>query len=344
MAQPPDYVQAFDFGDFATSNPTSPLPGASVDTELVNIATSINAINDNIALIQRDDGELKNLSVGIEQLDASVAALIAATGGTARGAWVTATAYVVKDLVVQSNIAYICVTAHTAGTFSTDLAAGKWMSLTPEFTSFIATLLDDATAAAARTTLVLDTKPNVLTSTGVLSADELNTLTTDATIGAHTDLMPFVDASEANASNKGLVSSFLTNSITNATDTTPAVQTDYEVLIRKLSDGSLHKSLLSELGYLPAASFLTGTSLAYDPANLSDNTSATTTVTVTGAALGDFVGFISSSIDLQGITIDGEVSAANTVTVLLHNDTGGALNLGAMDLRAVVIPKSRFGF
>lgn len=50
----------------------------------------------------------------------------AATVPDWEGAWVTATAYVVNDLVYESGNTYICVEAHTSGTFSTDLAAGKW--------------------------------------------------------------------------------------------------------------------------------------------------------------------------------------------------------------------------
>ena len=41
-------------------------------------------------------------------------------------AWVTSTGYVLDDHVLQTNIIYVCVTAHTSGTFATDLAAGKW--------------------------------------------------------------------------------------------------------------------------------------------------------------------------------------------------------------------------
>ncbi len=43
-----------------------------------------------------------------------------------KGAWVTATAYVVNDLVEESGNTYIAVTAHTGGTFATDLSAAKW--------------------------------------------------------------------------------------------------------------------------------------------------------------------------------------------------------------------------
>ena len=41
-------------------------------------------------------------------------------------AWVTATAYAVGDYVLHSSVNYTCLTAHTSGTFATDLAAGKW--------------------------------------------------------------------------------------------------------------------------------------------------------------------------------------------------------------------------
>jgi len=48
------------------------------------------------------------------------------------GAWLTATAYTPSDIVASANAgaengnAYVCVQAHTSGTFATDLAAGKW--------------------------------------------------------------------------------------------------------------------------------------------------------------------------------------------------------------------------
>lgn len=44
-------------------------------------------------------------------------------------AWVTGTAYVVGDLRSNGGINYYCKVAHTAGTFATDLAAGKWYAL-----------------------------------------------------------------------------------------------------------------------------------------------------------------------------------------------------------------------
>jgi hypothetical protein len=76
-------------------------------------------------------------------------------------------------------------------------------------------------------------------------------------------------------------------------------------------------------------------SATYDPPNLADGAGATTTVTVTGAALGDFAR-ASFSLDLQGVTMTAWVSAADTVSVRFQNESGGALDLGSGALRVKV--------
>ena len=43
-----------------------------------------------------------------------------------RGDWVTATAYSLNDCVEYQGSGYVCISAHTSGTFATDLAASKW--------------------------------------------------------------------------------------------------------------------------------------------------------------------------------------------------------------------------
>ena len=44
-----------------------------------------------------------------------------------RGAWATGVVYGLKDVAVTGGIAYVAVIPHTAGTFATDLAAGRWV-------------------------------------------------------------------------------------------------------------------------------------------------------------------------------------------------------------------------
>lgn len=77
-------------------------------------------------------------------------------------------------------------------------------------------------------------------------------------------------------------------------------------------------------------------SKTHDFANVVDGARASTTVTVTGAALGDYVVGVSLSIDVAGGVLHGYVSAANTVTVVLLNETGADLNLASGTLRVRV--------
>jgi len=44
-------------------------------------------------------------------------------------AWATSTAYTVGDLRSNGGVNYYCTVAHTSGTFSTDLSAGRWYAL-----------------------------------------------------------------------------------------------------------------------------------------------------------------------------------------------------------------------
>lgn len=86
--------------------------------------------------------------------------------------------------------------------------------------------------------------------------------------------------------------------------------------------------------YVQLANILTG-SATYDPPSLADGAGTTTTVTVTGAAFGDFA-LASFSLDLQGITVSAYVSATNTVSVRFQNESGGTLDLASGTLRARV--------
>jgi len=76
-------------------------------------------------------------------------------------------------------------------------------------------------------------------------------------------------------------------------------------------------------------------SATYDPGNLVDGAGVTTTVAVTGAALGDHA-IASFSLDTQGVTLHAWVSAADVVSVRFQNETGGAINLASGTLRARV--------
>lgn len=96
--------------------------------------------------------------------------------------------------------------------------------------------------------------------------------------------------------------------------------------------GSVQNNWASSGVFRPQKLFYTGT---YDPASLNDGQRAETDVTVTGAALGDFAE-ASFSLDTQGIILDAQVTATNTVTVTFHNETGGTIDLGSGTLRVQV--------
>ena len=65
------------------------------------------------------------------RFDATGAVALDTLVGNYKGSWGTSTAYVVNDVVSTGSPAssYICLVAHTSGTFSTDLAASKWQVL-----------------------------------------------------------------------------------------------------------------------------------------------------------------------------------------------------------------------
>lgn len=51
--------------------------------------------------------------------------------GPAATAWAGTTVYAVGIRVTNGGLTYFCLIAHTSGTFATDLAAGKWLLVTP---------------------------------------------------------------------------------------------------------------------------------------------------------------------------------------------------------------------
>jgi hypothetical protein len=77
----------------------------------------------------------------------------------------------------------------------------------------------------------------------------------------------------------------------------------------------------------------------WDPGVISVSTTATETITYPGATLGDFV-LVSFSLSLAGMSISGYVSAANTVTAVITNNTSALVDLASGTLSALVF-KSR---
>jgi hypothetical protein len=77
-------------------------------------------------------------------------------------------------------------------------------------------------------------------------------------------------------------------------------------------------------------------SAAFTPGAITTGSIVNTTVTVTGAGLGDFA-IGSFNLDLQGIILKVYVSGANTVTVSFQNNTGGTVTLAAGTINVKLI-------
>lgn len=81
---------------------------------------------------------------------------------------------------------------------------------------------------------------------------------------------------------------------------------------------------------------LTSVTATVDPPSLASGAVSTiATLTVTGAALGDFVKE-SFSLDLQGVRLAAWVSAADTVKYQFSNPTAGTIDLGSGTLKVRV--------
>ncbi len=80
---------------------------------------------------------------------------------------------------------------------------------------------------------------------------------------------------------------------------------------------------------------LSGTT-TWDPAAINNTATTSTTVTVTGAEVGDTVAVGFSQPVPGGALLAGSVTATNTVTVTLFNGTGSSLDLASGTLRADV--------
>lgn len=95
------------------------------------------------------------------------------------------------------------------------------------------------------------------------------------------------------------------------------------------------------------AQLLTATALTasvtHDFGSLVDGAGESVDVTVTGAALGDFVVGVSLGVDTTDATLTADVTAANTVTVRLQNESGATLNLASTTLRVWVMPRTNIG-
>jgi hypothetical protein len=172
MAQPTPYTTATNFASDERNNAggRSTVRTDRVDAELAAIQVTLRETLVNLALIQRDDGRLRDAAVELYNLTAACR-LALGTDINPRGLWATATAYVANDLIDRGGAGYICPVGmdHTSGDFATDYAAGKWQAF------------GSITTAAG----VLFTPPSTMTATDVQAAiEEIDTLARNTSLAA----------------------------------------------------------------------------------------------------------------------------------------------------------------
>ncbi|MBO4228024.1 hypothetical protein [Bradyrhizobium neotropicale] len=134
------YDRQTSFALFSAENPGEPHPGTTLDAEFNAVKVALDDTQQNLALIQDDDGALKRGSVGKAQFDASVS-----IGFGAPSQWESGRLYTADvDTVFYQSKFYIANTTHTSGgTF--DLS--KWDEIA-DFT--LAAIIEDGSITSAK--------------------------------------------------------------------------------------------------------------------------------------------------------------------------------------------------
>jgi hypothetical protein len=96
----------------------------STTVEFKETTTPANPPANSHKIYAKSDGSLYILnSAGTET------AIGTGSGGGGISQWITATNYATDDVVIESNLIYICINDHLSGTFATDLAANEWQAI-----------------------------------------------------------------------------------------------------------------------------------------------------------------------------------------------------------------------
>lgn len=81
------------------------------------------------------------------------------------------------------------------------------------------------------------------------------------------------------------------------------------------------------------------TSATWEPGDIGDTAVASTAITITGAVAGDMAIASHDQIGANDMIVSAHVQAVDTVRVVLHNKTGGNLNIGSGTLYVTVFKR-----
>lgn len=117
MPQPTPYAPTTSFTDFQATNPLAPPPGYSLDAEFAGVEDTLGGVLANLALIQRDDGKLRNGIVDSDALDPLLSTQLKGLPGSPGEAYPTAAALALAgDTATNADDAYLSE-AYRAGKF-----------------------------------------------------------------------------------------------------------------------------------------------------------------------------------------------------------------------------------
>ncbi|WP_271573763.1 phage tail protein [Bradyrhizobium sp. CCBAU 11361] len=165
------YDRQTSFALFSAENPSKQQSGTDLDAEFNAVKLAVDDTQQNLALIQDDDGALKRGSVGQAQFDSSVSLGFAAPAQWASGVLYTANV----NTVFYNSIFYIANTTHTSGV---SFEPAKWDEIA-DFTAAAAipdgsiTSVKLADGAVAANKLADGVVSNTKIATGAVTTNKL---------------------------------------------------------------------------------------------------------------------------------------------------------------------------
>ena len=171
MANPTKPDIDYSYSGFQASQGNNSFPGAQIDNDLAELKRAADETIDFVTQVIREDGKLNN---GIVTKNALAEDIL--LGVPAPRPWVSGTVYAVDQTVTINNAIYICATAHTAGTFATELGAGFW-ALLIEFT--VPVSVDDNAVTTVKLAAGAVTTPKV--ADGAITGPKVAANSLDAT-------------------------------------------------------------------------------------------------------------------------------------------------------------------
>jgi len=108
-------------------------------------------------------------------------------------------------------------------------------------------------------------------------------------------------------------------------------------IVCQASDGQLDRTVLTiTAGVVVTRGLGLEATDTWNAGSIADGDEVAVDITVTGAELGDFV-LASVAVDVADLALSAAVTAADTVTAVLSNNTGGAIDLASTALKVRVI-------